>query len=64
MVGSQALDDTPEGGWKAANGIPVPDFVEPVVCTQQRSILQLLGHFDCFLQRIAFFAELWPYSVD
>ncbi|KAG6038591.1 hypothetical protein E4U41_004013 [Claviceps citrina] len=31
MAMSTALDDTPEGGWKAASGIPVPDFVEPVL---------------------------------
>jgi len=31
MADSQALDDMPEGGWKAANGFPVPDFVEPVL---------------------------------
>ncbi|TWU75758.1 hypothetical protein ED733_002167 [Metarhizium rileyi] len=31
MVASQAFDDAPEGGWKAAHGIPIPDFVEPVL---------------------------------
>lgn len=34
MTTSVSLDDTPEGGWKAAKGIPMPDFVEPVVSHQ------------------------------
>ncbi|QPH02389.1 hypothetical protein C2857_006598 [Epichloe festucae Fl1] len=31
MAMPASFDDTPEGGWKAANGIPMPDFVEPVL---------------------------------
>ncbi|CCE31649.1 uncharacterized protein CPUR_05502 [Claviceps purpurea 20.1] len=42
MAISVSLDDTPEGGWKAAKGIPMPDFVEPVLTVTVLLLAMLL----------------------